>query len=182
MTAPSTFVLTGTFTEPGGAVSAGTVTITPTDIRFYNNGNIIERVPVVVTLDGSGTIGSQTLVQATNGYDLTIALTATATATHNVQTKHIAGTANLSITPSHTTMTLTGTWYVPGAATLATGTIEATDVDTGDLYVATLSSGAISLVLFQNTGGYNIVEKIVGRSSNPSYNVLGTGSKVLNTV
>ncbi len=180
MTAPSTFNLTGTFLEPGGAASAGTVTIRSTDARFKNNSNIINQVVRVVTLDGSGTIGTQVLPQATNGYDLEIALTG-----HNVRKQHIAGTANLSVSPSTSNMTLTGTWYSSlTGSTLATGTIEATNLDNGDVYVIPLASGAISKVLFQNTLGYSIVEKIDGRSAvgQASYVIPGNASLDLTTV
>lgn len=185
MTAPSTFVLTGTFTEPDASASVGTVTIRSTDARFKNNSNILNQISRVVTLDGSGTIGSQTLPQATNGYDLTIALVGPGNTIHNVQTKHIAGTANLSVTPSHTTMTVTGTWYSSiTASTLATGTIELTDLDNGDFYPVPLVSGAISKVLFKNTGGFAVVEKIDGRTTigQSSYVIPGTASLDLTTV
>lgn len=181
MTAPSTFNLTGTFTEPDASVSAGTVLIQSTDARFKNNSNILNQVvrgPIV--LDGSGTIGTQVLPQATNGYDVTIKLQG-----HADRKQHIAGTANLSITPSHTTMVVSGTWYSSlTASTLATGTIEITDVDNGDLYIVPLVSGAIAKTLFKNTGGFVIVEKIDGRTANgqSSYVIPGNASLDLTTV
>ncbi len=181
MTAPTTFVLTGTFTEPGGAVSTGKVTVWSTDARFKNNSNILNQVvrgPII--LDGSGTIGSQTLPQATNGYEVLIELDG-----HAKRQQHIAGTANLSITPSHSNMTVSGTWYSSVTAnTLATGTIEITDQDNGDLYIVPLVSGAISKVLFQNTLGFVVVEKTTARTAigQSSYVIPGNASIDLTTV
>lgn len=179
MTAPSTFNLTGTFTEPGGAVSVGLVTVKSTDARFKNNSNILNQLLRPITLDGSGTLGTVTLPQATNGYELLIQLVG-----HADRTQHIAGTANISVTPSHTNMTVTGTWYSPITGALATGTIEATDLDNGDVYPIPLVSGAISKVLFQNTLGFAIVEKIDGRTAigQSSYVIPGNASINLTTV
>jgi len=180
MTAPSTFNLTGTFTEPDGSVSVGTVKIKSTDARFKNNSNVLNQVLREVTLDGSGTIGTQVLPQATNGYDLEIILNG-----HVTRKQHIAGTAGLSITPSHTTMTVSGTFYTSQtASTLAVGTIELTDLDTGDVYVATLASGVLSKVLWKNTNGYSVVEKITNRTAvgQSSYVIPGNADIDLSTV
>lgn len=180
MTAPSTFNLTGTFTEPDATASVGTVLARSTDARFYNNANVLNQIIRPITLDGSGTIGTQTFPQATNGYELTITLVG-----HNVRTQHIAGTANLSITPSHTTMVVSGTWYSSiTASTLATGVIEITDLDNGDLYPVPLVSGAIAKTLFKNTLGFSVVEKIDGRTTigQSSYVIPGNASINVNTV
>lgn len=179
MTAPSTFVATGTWTEPDASASVGTVSFRSVDSRFKNNSNIIEKFEVTVTLDGAGKINNTTgitLVQATNGYTVTENLVG-----HNPKTYAIAGTGNISLTPSHTTMTVTGTWYTDDNV-LAAGVIELKDVDTGDIYDVPLSSGTISKVLFKNTGGYDVIERITGRSRFPSYNIPGNASLNLTTV
>lgn len=195
MTAPSQFNLTGTITEPDATASVGTVKIRSSDARFKNNSNILNQLIRAVTLDGSGTIGTQVLPQATNGYDLEIDTINPSTGlVRPTRKQHVAGTANLSITPTHTTMTVTGTWYsyITGV-TLAVGSVELTDLDTvgvdsdfplGDVFVVPLVSGAISKVLFKNTLGYLVVEKHNGRTPNgqASYVIPGTASIDLTTV
>lgn len=175
MTAPSTFVATGTFTEADGTTPiVGTITIRATDTRFVNNGNVINASKKVVTLDGSGTIGSVTLIQATNGYDYTTDFVG-----HASRKVHFAGTANLSITPSApSTMTVTGAFFTEDNA-VAAGTIELLRVSTGTVHVKTLDgSGTMGsgLIVPQDAAGYVVTEKLVGRWVSPSYPIAAAGS------
>lgn len=180
MTAPSTFVVTGTFLEPDGTTpAAGTVTFRPTDSRFVNNANIIVSEDTVVTLDGAGKINNtsgKTLIQATNGYDVTTAFDG-----HQPRTFHIAGTTNVSISETRATMTVTGTFYQPDN-TLESGTIELIDAITLDVYTATLSSGAISQKVFKNGDVYNVVQHLDGQVVQSSYSIPGTADINLSTV
>lgn len=69
MTAPSTITVSGSWVRADGTAPDGLVVFTPIDTRFVNNGNIIDRVPVVAPL----VLGqlSQTLVQTVDGYTVT---------------------------------------------------------------------------------------------------------------
>lgn len=180
MTAPSTFVVTGTFLEPDGTTpAAGTVTFRPSVSRYINNGNVIVAEDTVVTLDGAGKINNTsgvTLIQAAGGYDVT-----TAFAGHQPRTFHIAATGAISISEARVTMTVTGKFYQPDNTT-ETGTVELTDAITGDLYVATLSSGSISQKVFKNGDVYNVVQKLTGQAVQSSYTIPGTADIDLATV
>lgn len=61
MTAPATFVASGTFYSPTGTTEAGTVTFTPLS-RSTPSGNVVPQTPIQVSVPSTGVL-SQTLIQ-----------------------------------------------------------------------------------------------------------------------
>ena len=101
MTAPSTFVASNTYYHPDGTVVDGTIAGTviefkATDTRFKNNANIILRQVTSATLSNVGAL-SQTLVQATNGYEVTEKILGKDGTVRVRKQYHIAGTANINL-------------------------------------------------------------------------------------
>lgn len=97
MTAPSSFVVSGTYYHPDGTLAplGSTVEFKAVDTRFKNNGNVVVHQITVAALS-SGVL-SQTLVQATNGYWVTEKIVGL---DGNVRARTpytIAGTANLNL-------------------------------------------------------------------------------------
>lgn len=259
MTVPTTFVVTGTWTNPDTTPASGTVSFKATAGRFANSGNLIRSKVVTGTLDSTGAVGPPTrsfadavtntsttltsataaftsadvgktvvgtgpnaadifagttiasvtnattvvlshattgthtgvgiilggggikLVQATAGYDVTENL-----AGRPAKTYHIAGTGNISITPSvPSNMTCTGVWYTDDD-NLATGSIQLVRSADGQTFNASLDgAGSLGagLIVPQDAGGYDVTETIIGQAAPASYHIAATTSTLdLSTV
>lgn len=183
MTAPSTFVVTGTWTNPDGSAAAGTISFRPVPSRYANNGNVIDAKTVTVTLDGSGTLGAGViLVTCASLYKVTENLTGRPQNSYT-----IAGTTNISITPANPgTIVVKGVWYTSDGAT-GTGTINITQNSTGTAWGATLGptgsigTGGGGIVVPNDALGYTILEELTGAAPGASYLIGGTGSIDLST-
>lgn len=184
MSAPSTFVVTGTWTNPDTSAAAGTISFRPVPSRYDNNGNVIDAKVVTVTLDVSGTLGAGVLlVQCAAGYRVTENLSG-----YPPRSYTIAGTTNISITPTNPgTIVISGVWYTSDGAT-GTGQVNITQNSTGTVYGATLGptgsigSGGGGFIVPNDALGYMIEEQLTGAAPGASYAIGGTGSIDLSSV
>lgn len=184
MTAPSTFVVTGTWTNPDASPAAGTISFRPVPNRYDNNGNVIDAKVVTVTLDGSGTLGAGVLlVQCTQLYKVTENLTGRPQKSYT-----IAGTTNISITPANPgTIVVKGVWYTSDGVTGA-GNIVITQNSTGTVTTAPIgATGSIGasgggVVVPNDAAGYTVLEQLTGAAPGVPYAIGGTGNVDLGTI
>lgn len=125
MTAPTTILVTGDWIRADGTVADGEVIFTPIDVRWINNGNIIDRVPAVAALT-AGAI-SRTLVQAPGGYQVTEIIGGQILAQYV-----ILGTGNthLGFTATANTVGITATVRTQSSTSTAYDTVGIFDVPT----------------------------------------------------
>lgn len=147
-TTPSSFFVSGKWANLNGTPAAGEVWLTPTDMRFNNNGNVIMQETIKVPLDVNGAIVIL-LVQAAHGYDVIEKITGTSNTI-----LHIAGVSNVSLSGGTPITT-------PSAPTSVAASLDAT-------------SGEMTVIWTppSSTGGTDVTDYLVSVSENvttPAY-------------